>query len=48
MRGILAAAPLDFVDFFFDFEGFEVVELGFVRLELSMELVFAGLLLQEN
>jgi hypothetical protein len=45
MRGILAAAPFDLVDLFFDLERFQVVELGFVRLELGVELVFAGFFL---
>lgn len=48
MRGILSPAPLDLVDLFFDFEGFEVIEFGFVRLKLGMELVFAGLFLREE
>jgi len=38
----LSATPLDLVDFLFDFEGFEVVELRLVRLELGVELVFAS------
>lgn len=41
MRGILSSAPLDFVDFLFNFEGFEVVEFGFVGLEFGMEFVLA-------
>ena len=45
MGGILSLAPLDLVNLFFDFEGFEVIEFGFVGLELGMELVFTGLLL---
>ena len=45
MRCILATTPLDLVDLFFDFERLEVVELGLVRLELGVELVFASLLL---
>jgi hypothetical protein len=42
----LSAAPLDFVDLFFNFERFEVVKLGFVGLELGMELILARLFLQ--
>lgn len=45
MRGVLAAAPLDLVDLLFYLEGLEVIELGLVRLELGVELVFAGLFL---
>jgi len=30
MGGILSFAPLDLVDFLFNFEGFEVVEFRFV------------------
>lgn len=39
--GILAAAPLDFVDLLLDLQGFEVVELGLVGLELGVEFVLA-------
>lgn len=46
MRRILAATPFDLVDLFFDFKRLEVVELGLVRLELGVELVFASLLLK--
>lgn len=45
MGGILTTAPFDLVDLLFDLEGFEVVELGFVRLELGVEFVFACLFL---
>jgi hypothetical protein len=45
VRGVLAAAPLDLVDFLFDFEGFEVVEFWFVRLEFGVEFVLAGFFL---
>ena len=46
MRSILPSTPLDLVDLFFDLEGFEVVELGFVRLEFGVEFVFACFLLR--
>lgn len=46
MRSILSAAPLYLVDLLFYFEGFEVVEFGFVRLEFCMELILACLFLQ--
>lgn len=45
MRSILPSTPLDLVDLFFYLQGFEVVELGFVRLELCVEFVFARFLL---
>ena len=45
MRSILPSTPFDLIDLFFYLEGFEVVELGFVRLELGVEFVFACLLL---
>ena len=45
MRSILPSTPLDLVDLFFYLQGFEVVKLGFVRLELGVELVFARFLL---
>lgn len=45
MGGILSSAPFDLVDLFLDLEGFQVIELRFVRLELSVEFVFASLLL---
>ena len=46
MRSILPSTPLDLVDLFFYLEGFEVVELGFVRLELGVEFVFTCFLLR--
>lgn len=46
MRRILSSAPFDLVDFLLYFEGFEVIEFGFVRLEFGMKLVLAGLFLQ--
>ncbi len=45
MGSVLAPAPLDLVDLFLDLERLEVIELGLVRLELGVELVFAGLFL---
>lgn len=45
MGSILSAAPLDFVDLFFDFQRLQIVEFGFVGLELGVEFVFASLLL---
>jgi hypothetical protein len=41
VRGILSPAPFDLVDFLFDLKGFQVVEFGFMRLELSVKLVLA-------
>jgi hypothetical protein len=48
MRGILAFAPLDLVYLFLNFEGFEVIEFGLVRLEFGMEFVLACLFLFYN
>lgn len=45
MGGILSTTPLNLVDLFFDLEGFEVIELGLMGLELGVELVFARLFL---
>lgn len=45
MGGILSTAPLDLIDFLFDFEGLEVVEFRLVGLKLRVELVFAGFFL---
>ncbi len=45
MGSVLAPAPLDLVDLFLDLKRLEVIELGLVRLELGVELVFAGLFL---
>ena len=42
---ILSPTPLDLVDLLFDFEGLEVIELGFVRLEFGVEFVLAGFFL---
>lgn len=41
MGSILPTAPFDLIDLLFDFQGFEIVELGFVGLEFSMKLVLA-------
>ncbi len=40
MGGVLASAPFDFVDLFFDLERLEVVKFGFVGLKLCVEFVF--------
>ena len=45
MGGILAFAPLDLVYLFLNFERFEVIEFGFMGLELGMEFVLACLFL---
>ena len=45
MRSVLSSAPFDLVDLLLDLEGLEVVKLGFVRLKLGVELVFAGFFL---
>lgn len=45
MRSILPPAPADLVDFLFNLERLQVVELGLVRLELGVEAVLAPLLL---
>jgi hypothetical protein len=42
---VLPPAPLDLVDLFLYLQRLEVIELGLVRLELGVELVFAGLFL---
>ena len=46
MGSILSPAPLDLVDLLFYLERLEVIELGFVGLELGMKFVLAGFLLQ--
>jgi hypothetical protein len=46
MGGVLSAAPLDLVDLLFYLQGFEVIELGLMRLKFGMKLVFARLLLR--
>ena len=45
MRCVLSPTPLDLIDFLFYFQGFEVIELGFMRLKLGVELVLACFLL---
>ena len=45
MRGILSFAPLDLIDLLLDLQRLEVVELWFMRLKFSVELVLATLLL---
>ena len=45
MRGILSFAPLDLIDLLLDLQRLEIIELWFVRLELGVELVLAGLFL---
>jgi hypothetical protein len=47
MCGILSFTPLDLVDLFFDFEGFQVVELWFVRLEFGIKFVFTAFFLRK-
>ena len=46
MCSILALAPLDLIDLFFDFQRLQVVKLGFMRLELCIEFVLAALFLR--
>ena len=45
MGGILSPTPLDLVDFLFYLQGFQVIELGLMRLEFGMEFVLASFLL---
>jgi len=45
MCGILSFTPLDLVDLFFDFKGFQVVELWFVGLKFGIKFVFASFFL---
>ncbi len=45
MRGILSPTPLDLVDFLLYLQGFQVIELGLMRLELGMKFVLASFLL---
>lgn len=45
MGCVLPSTPFDLVDLLFYFKGLEVVELGLVRLKLSMEFVLACLFL---
>jgi hypothetical protein len=46
MRSILPPAPLYLVDLLFYFEGFEVVEFGFMGLKFSVKLILACFFLQ--
>ena len=46
MCRVLPLAPLDLVDLLLDLKGLEVVKLGLVRLELSIEFVFASFFLR--
>ena len=48
MGGILSSAPFDLVDLLLDFKGFEIIELGFVRLEFGVEFVLASFFLFEQ
>jgi hypothetical protein len=48
MRSILPSAPLNLVDLFLDFQRFEIIELGFMRLEFCVELVLASLFLYDE
>lgn len=45
MRGVLSSTPLDLVDLLFYLQGFQVIELGLMRLELGVEFVFTCFLL---
>lgn len=47
MRRVLPLAPLYLVNFLLDLQRFQIVELGLVRLELSVELVLASLFLAQ-
>jgi hypothetical protein len=46
VRSILPPAPLYLIDLLFYFEGFEVVEFGFVGLKFGVELILACFFLQ--
>ena len=48
MCSILALAPLDLIDLFFDFQRLQVIKLGFMRLKLCIELVLAALFLERE
>lgn len=43
---VLSWTPFDLIDFLLNLERFQVIELGFVRLEFSVEFIFAALLLE--
>ena len=45
MGGVLSFAPLDLVDLLLDLQRLEIVEFGFMGLELGVELVLASLFL---
>lgn len=42
---ILSFTPLDLIDLFLNFKGFEIVKLGLVGLEFGVEFVLAALFL---
>jgi hypothetical protein len=48
MSRVLSPAPPNFVDLFLDFQRLEIIELGFMGLELCVELVFATLFLMNK
>jgi hypothetical protein len=48
VSGVLSFAPLDLVNLLLDLERLEIIELGLMRLELCVKLVFAALLLQDR
>ena len=48
VSGVLPFTPLDLVDLLLDLKRLEIVELGLMRLELCVKLVFTALLLQEE
>ena len=43
MSSILSPTPANLVDFFLNFERFEIVEFRLVRLKLGMEAIFTPL-----
>jgi hypothetical protein len=45
---ILSFAPLDLIDLFLNFEGFEIVKLGLVGLEFGVEFILAALFLVDR
>jgi hypothetical protein len=45
MGGVLSPAPLNLIDFLLNLQRLQVVELGFVGLELRVELVLASFFL---
>ena len=42
MRRVLPFQPPDFVDLLFDLQTFEIVELGFVALKRTVDVVFSS------